>query len=227
MDGDGEPVQAMETEHIYSCFKHGLKIKKLLDKEIFKIDRQVGPKILPPSSHDSGEVRWEGKQEIFWNAPCLTAFLVFDSNSSCLPLDHAEQRRGLQSFDVWKCCDTKWSSSGFEEYRKNLCFNCPRLHWQRRWIKCLKLSPPIIAVQSDLDCVKVLLNYKAGIEGQGDLNFSMKKAFLCHLRSNTGLVHPCLSLPLLNGKLDILSYLLEQGAKKNLKDIQNSRQNRS
>ena len=58
-------------------------------------------------------------------------------------------------------------------------------------------------------------------------NFSMKKGFLCHLRSNTGLVHTCLSLPLLNGKLDILCYLLEQGAKKNLKDVQNSRQNRS
>ena len=49
----------------------------------------------------------------------------------------------------------------------------------------------------------------------------------CFLRSNTGLVNPCLSLPLLNGKLDILSYLLEQGPKKNLNDIQNSRQNRS
>ena len=131
--------------------------------------RQVGPKILPSSSHDSGEVRCEGKQEIFWNAPCLTAFLVFHSDSSCLPLDHAEQRRGLQSFDVWKCCDTKWSSSGFEQYRKNFCFNCPRLHWQRRCIKCLKLSPPIIAVQSDLDSVKVLLNYKANTEGQGDI----------------------------------------------------------
>ena len=77
MDGDGKPVQATETEHIYSCFKHGLMIKKLLNKEIFKIDRQGGPKILPSSSHDSGEVRWEGKQEIFWNAPCLTTFLVF------------------------------------------------------------------------------------------------------------------------------------------------------
>ena len=27
MDGDGKPVQATETEHIYSCFKHGLMIK--------------------------------------------------------------------------------------------------------------------------------------------------------------------------------------------------------
>ena len=73
------------------------------------MDRHVGPKILPSSSHDSGEleVRWEGKQEIFWNAPCLTAYLVFHSNSSCLPLGHAKQRRGLQSFDVSKCCDTK------------------------------------------------------------------------------------------------------------------------
>lgn len=127
------------------------------------MDRQVGPKILPSSSHDSGEVRWEGKQEIFWNAPCPATFLVFHLNSSCLPLDHAKQRWRLQSFDVWKCCDTKWSSSGFEQYRKNFCFNCPRLHWQRRWVKCLKLSPPIIAVQSDLDCVK------ADIEGQGDI----------------------------------------------------------
>ena len=49
----------------------------MLNKEIFKMDRQVGPKILPSLSHDSGEVRWEGKQEIFWNAPCLTTFLVF------------------------------------------------------------------------------------------------------------------------------------------------------
>ena len=127
------------------------------------MDRQVGPKILPSLSHDSGEVRWEGKQEIFWNAPCLTTFFVFHSDSSCLPLDHAEQRRRLQSFDVCKCCDTKWSSSGFEQYRKNFCFNCPRLHWQRRWIKCLKLSRPIIAVQSDLDCAK------ADIEGHGDI----------------------------------------------------------
>ena len=77
MDGDGKPVQVTETEHIYSCFKHGLMIKKLLNKEIFKMDRQVGPKILPSSSHDIGEVRLEGKQEIFWNAPCLTTFLVF------------------------------------------------------------------------------------------------------------------------------------------------------
>ena len=59
------------------------------------------------------------------------------------------------------------------------------------------------------------------------MNFSMKKVFLCHLRSNTGPVHTSLSLPLLNGKLDILCYLLEQGAKKNLKDVQNSGQNRS
>ena len=162
MEGDGKPVQATETEHIYSCFKHGLMIKNCWTKT-FKMDRKVGPKILPSSSHDSGEVRWEGKQEIFWNAPSLTTFLVFHSDSSCLPLDHAEQRQGLQSFDVWKCCDTKWSSSGFEQYRKNFCFKCPWLHWQHRWIKCLKLSPPIIAVQSDLDCVK------ADIEGQGDI----------------------------------------------------------
>ena len=70
--------------------------------------------------------------------------------------------------------------------------------------------------------------WRLTLKGRGIfLNFSKKKVFLCHLRSNTGLVHPCLSLPLLNGKLDILSYLLEQGAKKNLNDIQNSRQNRS
>ena len=78
-------------------------------------------------------------------------------------LDHAKQRRRLQSFDVWKCCNTKWSSSAFEQYRKNFFFNCRRLHWQRRWIKCLKLSPSITAVQSDLDCLK------ADIEGQGDI----------------------------------------------------------
>ena len=53
MDGDGKPVQATETEHIYSCFKPGLMIKKLLNKEIFKMDRQVGPKILPSSSHEN------------------------------------------------------------------------------------------------------------------------------------------------------------------------------
>ena len=91
-------------------------------------------------------------------------------------------------------------------------------------IKCLKLSPLIIAVQSDLDCSK------ADIEGQGDIfEFLDEESVSLSLliRSNTGLVHTCLSLPLLNGKLDILCYLLEQGAKKNLKDVQNSRQNRS
>ena len=160
--------------------------------------RQVGPKILPSSSHDSGEVRWEGKQEIFWNAPCLTAFLVFHSNSSCLPLDHAEQRRGLQSFHMWKCCDTKWSSSGFEQYRKNLCFNCPRLHWQRLWIKCLKLSPPIYNC-----CLKWsrLCPSTSELQSWHSLtlkgreiffNFPMKKVFLCHLRL-TGLVYTLFS----------------------------------
>ena len=32
MDGDGKPVQATETEHIYSCFKHGLMIKKIAEQ---------------------------------------------------------------------------------------------------------------------------------------------------------------------------------------------------
>ena len=33
MDGDGKPVQATETEHIYSCFKHGLMIKQIAHAE--------------------------------------------------------------------------------------------------------------------------------------------------------------------------------------------------
>ena len=82
-----------------------------------------------------------------------------------------------------------------------------------------KTTPLIVAVQSgNLDCVKVLLNYKADIEEQGESfrylvfppddmwNVSkFESAYTC----------PPLFLAAANGNLDILSYLFEQGANVN------------
>ena len=82
-----------------------------------------------------------------------------------------------------------------------------------------KTTPLIVAVQTgNLDCVKVLLNYKADIEEQGESfrylvfppddmwNVSkFESAYTC----------PPLFLAAANGNLDILSYLFEQGANVN------------
>ena len=82
-----------------------------------------------------------------------------------------------------------------------------------------KTTPLIVAVQTgNLDCVKVLLNYKASIEEQGEsfryLVFppdniwnlpKFESAYTC----------PPLFLAAANGNLDILSYLFEQGANVN------------
>ena len=82
-----------------------------------------------------------------------------------------------------------------------------------------KTTPLIVAVQSgNLDCVKVLLNYKADIEEQGESfrylvfppddmwNVSkFESAYTC----------PPLFLAAANGNLDILSYLFEQGGNVN------------
>ena len=82
-----------------------------------------------------------------------------------------------------------------------------------------KTTPLIVAVQSgNLDCVKVLLNYKADIEEQGesfrylvfppDDMWNVSKfefAYTC----------PPLFLAAANGNLDILSYLFEQGGNVN------------
>ena len=82
-----------------------------------------------------------------------------------------------------------------------------------------KTTPLIVAVQTgNLDCVKVLLNYKADIEEQGerfrylvfppDNIWNVSKfdfAYTC----------PPLFLAAANGNLDILSYLFEQGGNVN------------
>ena len=82
-----------------------------------------------------------------------------------------------------------------------------------------KTTPLIVAVQTgNLDCVTVLLNYKADIEGPGESfrylvfppddiwNVSkFESAYTC----------PPLFLAAANGNLDILSYLFEQGANVN------------
>ena len=82
-----------------------------------------------------------------------------------------------------------------------------------------KTTPLIVAVQTgNLDCVKVLLNYKADIEEQGESfrylvfppddmwNVSkFESAYTC----------PPLFLAAANGNLDILSYLFEQGGNVN------------
>ena len=86
-----------------------------------------------------------------------------------------------------------------------------------------KTTPLIVAVQAgNLDCVKVLLNYKADIEGQG-------KSFKCRVFQPDAVIRstyfpefespytgPPLFLAAANGNLDILSYLFEQGANVNV-----------
>ena len=71
-----------------------------------------------------------------------------------------------------------------------------------------KTTPLIVAVQTgNLECVKVLLNYKADIEGQGE-----SFRYLNMPPTYTG---PPLFIAAANGNLDILSYLFEQGANVN------------
>ena len=72
----------------------------------------------------------------------------------------------------------------------------------------LEITPLIAAVESEnLDCLKVLLKYKADIEGQGEL---------CFLNCGKSYFHWQLCTPLCvaaaYGNLDILSFLLENGA---------------
>ena len=83
-----------------------------------------------------------------------------------------------------------------------------------------KTTPLIVAVQTgNLDCVKVLLNYKADIEEQGE-------SFKCRVFQPDAVIRstylresaytgPPLFLAAANGNLDILSYLFEQGANVN------------
>ena len=85
-----------------------------------------------------------------------------------------------------------------------------------------KTTPLIVAVQTgNLDCVKVLLNYKADIDEQGESfkcrvfqpDAVMRSTYFPEFESPyTG---PPLFLAAANGNLDILSYLLEQGANVN------------
>ena len=85
-----------------------------------------------------------------------------------------------------------------------------------------KTTPLIVAVQSgNLDCVKVLLNYKADIEEQGESfkcrvfqpDAVIRSTYLPEIESHhTGTP---LFLAAANGNLDILSYLFEQGANVN------------
>jgi len=83
-----------------------------------------------------------------------------------------------------------------------------------------KTTPLIVAVQTgNLDCVKVLLNYKADIEGQGE-SFRLRYYYvsspydeICPLPVlESAYTGPPLFLAAANGNLDILSYLFEQGA---------------
>ena len=87
-----------------------------------------------------------------------------------------------------------------------------------------KTTPLIVAVQNgNLDCVKLLLNYKADIEEQGE-------SFKCRVFQPDAVIRstltyfpefespytgPPLFLAAANGNLDILSYLFEQGANVN------------
>ena len=84
-----------------------------------------------------------------------------------------------------------------------------------------KTTPLIVAVQTgNLDCVKVLLNYKADIEEHGDLESLRYDVFhpddvrsiVCWRRFKSVYTGPPLFLAAANGNLDILSYLFEQGA---------------
>ena len=76
-----------------------------------------------------------------------------------------------------------------------------------------KTTPLIVAVQSgNLDCVKVLLNYKADIEEQGE---SLRYRDRCDSFPYMYYTGPPLFVAAANGNLDILSYLVEQGASVN------------
>ena len=76
-----------------------------------------------------------------------------------------------------------------------------------------KTTPLIVAVQSgNLDCVKVLLNYKADIEEQGE---SLRYRDRCDSFPYMYYTGPPLFVAAANGNLDILSYLVEQGANVN------------
>ena len=87
-----------------------------------------------------------------------------------------------------------------------------------------KTTPLIVAVQSGyLDCVKVLLNYKADIEEQGESFryrvFQRAGMGYCYFENDHVFVSTYTGPPLFvaaaNGNLDILSYLFEQGANVN------------
>ena len=76
-----------------------------------------------------------------------------------------------------------------------------------------KTTPLIVAVQTgNLDCVKVLLNYKADIEEQGE---SLRYRDRCDSFPYMYYTGPPLFVAAANGNLDILSYLVEQGANVN------------
>jgi len=76
-----------------------------------------------------------------------------------------------------------------------------------------KTTPLIVAVQSgNLDCVKVLLNYKTDIEEQGE---SLRYRDRCDSFPYMYYTGPPLFVAAANGNLDILSYLVEQGANVN------------
>ena len=85
-----------------------------------------------------------------------------------------------------------------------------------------KTTPLIVAVQSgNLDCVKLLLNYKADIEEQGEsLRYDVfhpddVRSIVYWRRLKSVYTGPPLFLAAANGNLDILSYLFEQGANVN------------
>ena len=85
-----------------------------------------------------------------------------------------------------------------------------------------KTTPLIVAVQTgNLDCVKVLLNYKADIEEQGEsfryLGFDLDdvRSIVFWPRLESTYTGPPLFLAAANGNLDILSYLFEQGGNVN------------
>ena len=94
-----------------------------------------------------------------------------------------------------------------------------------------KTTPLIVAVQTgELDCVKVLLNYKVDIEEQGesfryrlfqpdrDTNINKlttSQYYQKYLKLVSAYTCPPLFLAAAKGNLDILSYLFEQGANVN------------